>query len=106
MEGGKAVFTTTDGKTYSLDASEVKSFVGSPPTPTRPPPTYNPQDSRALGAIARQERSKTGKTTDLSASQPSPRATRRPTKTHPKSSPTASVRKTPRATRTPTPHHR
>ncbi len=75
-EGGRVVFTTMDGKAYSLDPNEVKSFVPSPPTPTRAPRTYNPQDSRALGAIARQERAKTGKTTDLSA----PRATAHPTK--------------------------
>ncbi len=94
-EAGRVIFTTTEGKTYSLNESEVKSFVGEPPTPTRAPVTYNPQDSRALGAIARQERANTGKSTDLSAST-SPRSTRPP------KTPTAKRTKSPRPTRTPT----
>jgi hypothetical protein len=84
-ENGRVVFTTLEGKTYSLDASEVLSFVGAPPTPTRTPNKYNPMDSRNLGAIARQERAKTGKTSDLSAQQATPRPprktpTRKPTR--------------------------
>jgi len=100
-EGARVVFTTIDGKTYSLEQSEVKSLVTSPPTPTRAPRNYNPQDSRALGAIARQERAKTGKTTDLSAPHPTPRATRparpRPTPARPAKTPSPkhSAAKTP-----------
>jgi hypothetical protein len=96
-EAGRIVFTTTEGKTYTLNESEVKSFVGEPPAPTRGPSTYNPQDSRALGAIARQERANTGKTTDLSTTASPPRSTRPPKKT-----PTAKRTKSPRPTRTPT----
>ncbi len=97
-EGGRVVFTTLDGKAYSLRPDEVQSFVGAPATPTRGPITYNPQDSRALGAIARQERDKTGKTSDLSASSPTRRPTLRPTK--PKKTPTASPKPS-ATTRTP-----
>lgn len=102
--GGRIVFTTTEGKTYSLDQSEVESLVNSPPTPTRGPRAYNPQDSRALGAIARQQRAKTGKTTDLSAPRPTPRPTRRPTRQRPPGSPSAVTRRSPvHAAKTPTP---
>ncbi len=99
-EAGHVIFTTKEGKTYSLLESEVKSFVDVPPTPTRPPSSYNQEDSRALGAIARQERAKTGKTTDLSAphtSSPTPARTK--TKPPPKKTATAAAK----ATRTPTP---
>ncbi|MGE5275866.1 MAG: hypothetical protein ACM3SU_02630 [Acidobacteriota bacterium] len=113
-EGGRVVFTTVEGKTYSLDPSEVKSMVLSPPTPTRVPREYNPQDSRALGAIAREQRATTGKTTDLSAPHPTPRPSARPTKRHAPKTPSAVPRrptpahaaKTPspaRAARTPSP---
>ena len=113
-EGGRVVFTTVEGKTYSLPSSEVKSMVVSPPTPTRAPREYNPQDSRALGAIAREQRAATGKTTDLSAPHSTPRPTVRPAKKHPAKTPSAVTRrptpahaaKTPtvaRAARTPTP---
>jgi hypothetical protein len=106
-EGGRVVFTTVEGKTYSLDASEVKSMVLSPPTPTRVPREYNPQDSRALGAIAREQRAETGKTTDLSAPHSTPRPTARPAKKHPAKTPSAV---TPRPThahsaKIPTPAH-
>jgi hypothetical protein len=101
-EGDRVVFTTTDGKSYSLPSSDVQSFVPVPPTATRPPRTYNPQDSRALGAIARQQRAETGKTTDLSEAPPTARPTR-PPKTRTKSTPAPSSKKAPRTTRTPTP---
>jgi len=73
-EHGRLVFTTLEGKTYSLDRNEVRSFVNAPPTATRTPRVLNPQDSRELGAIARQKRQREGKTTDLSG----PRVTRTP----------------------------
>lgn len=91
-EGGRVVFTTLEGKTYSLPSSEVKSMVVSPPTPTRVPPEYNPQDSRALGAIAREQRATTGKTTELSAPHSTPRPTARPAKKHPPKTPSAGAR--------------
>ena len=107
-EGSRVVFTTLAGKTYSLEASEVASFVAAPPTPTRPAPRYNPQDSHALGAIARQERSRTGKTTDLSASRRSPRPTKAPAKKTPaarkaKPKARAAETRTPAAAASPTP---
>jgi len=56
ISGGRIVFTTMDGKIFSLSESEVESISDAPrPTPT-PRITYNPQDSRDLGAIARQRR--------------------------------------------------
>jgi hypothetical protein len=100
-EAGHVIFTTKEGKTYSLPASEVQSFVDVPPTPTRPPKTYNQEDSRALGAIAREERAKTGKSTVLSsqpASTPPPR-----TKTASSKKTTTHAPKKPTPTRTPTP---
>jgi hypothetical protein len=89
QEGGRVIFTTTAGKTYSLDAADVLS-LGAPPTPTSGPKKLDPLDSHELGAIARQERANTGKTTDLTARHPTRAATR-------------TARKTPKATRTPSP---
>lgn len=94
-ENGRVIFTTTEGKTYSLDAADVVSEVDRPPTPTREPKVYNPMDSQNLGAIARQERAKTGKTTDLSSEHPTARPSK--TSTH---KPARTV--TPKTT--PTPH--
>jgi len=98
QEAGRVIFTTTAGKTYSLDAAEVQSFVGVPPTATRTPVSYNPLDSKNLGAIARTERATTGKTTELSVAHPTVRSTRPPKRT-----PTPKKPKTPAPTRTPTP---
>jgi len=100
-EAGHVIFTTKEGKTYSLPESEVQSFVDVPPTPTRPPSSYNQEDSRALGAIARQERAKTGKTTDLS-SPPASTAPARTKTAAAKKTPTHAPKKT-TPTRTPTP---
>jgi len=97
-EGDRVIFTTTAGKTYSLDASDVQSYVGAPPTPTTGPTKPDPLDSHDLGAIARQERASTGKTTDLSAPHPTLRSTAAPRRTATPKKP-----KTPRPTRTPTP---
>ena len=86
-EKGRVIFTTTEGKTYSLEAADVVSEVDQPPTPTRTPNVYNRMDSQNLGAIAREERAKTGKTTDLSSPHPTARPsktpTRKPTRTAP-----------------------
>ena len=97
-EGSRVIFTTIGGKTYTLQASEVESFVDSPPTPTRTPRRYNPQDSHNLGAIARQERAKTGKSTDLSSPPPK---TPKPTRSPGKAAPARTKKK--RATPTPPP---
>ena len=64
LAGRRIVFTTTDGKVYSMDETEVVTIsIRTPPTP--PSRTYNPQDSRALGAIARQQRNRKGISTIL-----------------------------------------
>jgi hypothetical protein len=105
FEGGRVTFTTTEGKTYSLSASDVRSEVDRPPTPTRTPKVYNPMDSQNLGAIARQQRAETGKTTDLSAPHPTvhPHPTTRTPRAGTKGSAAKGTPKAPRATRTPTP---
>src|SRR5215470_3466508 len=82
--GGKIIFTTIDGKSYSLNESEVDT-IGAPPavTPT-PEVTYNPQDSRSLGGIARQQREKKGLSSAIAVPTPSPHRARRaprPTRT-------------------------
>jgi len=103
-EGSRVIFTTVGGKTYTLQASEVESFVDAPPTPTRTPRRFNPQDSHNLGAIARQERAKTGKTTDLSSAPPKtpgPAKSPKPTLAPGKAAATHAKKK--RTTVTPTP---
>lgn len=97
-ENGRVVFTTTEGKTYSLDAADVVSAVDQPPTPTRTPKVYSPMDSQNLGAIARQERAKTGKTTELSAQHPTARPSKTPTRKPVRTA-------TPKASPSPAPHH-
>jgi hypothetical protein len=73
---GRMIFTTTDGKVYSLDETEVSEVRLLSPTPT-PRTAPNPQDSHDLGAIARQQNHKTGKHT-LVAPAPTPRPTPEP----------------------------
>jgi hypothetical protein len=71
LTGGRFVFTTTDGRVYSLAEVEVDEVrLISPPPDMRNAP--NPQDSHALGAIARQQRRSNGKYT-LLAPAPTPR---------------------------------
>jgi hypothetical protein len=70
ISGGRIVFTTVEGRTYSLAESEVLS-IGAEPTPTPTPRVVNPLDSHNLGAIARQERQKTGKRAEV-AVRPTP----------------------------------
>ena len=80
IAGGRIVFTTVEGRTYSLAESEVLS-IGAEPTPSPTPRVINPLDSRNLGAIARQERQKTGRKPEVAARRhPAPnRDTRPPT---------------------------
>ncbi|MEP6800537.1 MAG: hypothetical protein ABJC07_01275 [Acidobacteriota bacterium] len=60
MTGSRVVFTTMDGQMYSMDQTEVES-IGAAPRPTRTPAhSYSIQDSRALGALARQDREARG----------------------------------------------
>ncbi len=105
FETGRVIFTTTEGKTYSLSASDVRSEIEHPPTPTPTPRVYNPMDSQNLGAIARQQRAETGKTTELSAPHPTahPHSTTRTPKAGTKGATSRRTPRTPRATRTPTP---
>src|SRR5512143_1270251 len=54
MAGNRILFETLDGRPFSILESEVATIrSASVPTVT---PKYNPQDSRALGGIVRQER--------------------------------------------------
>lgn len=64
VSGGRLVFTTVDGKVLSAKQDDVQS-IGAAPKPTPSPPKFNPQDSRALGAIARQQRDRNGKTAEV-----------------------------------------
>ena len=64
ITGTRVVFTTTDGRLLSLDESEIQS-IGSVPAPTPPPRRYDQEDSRALGAIARQQRDAKGRRAEV-----------------------------------------
>jgi len=71
LNGGRFVFTNSDGRVYSVSESEVDEVRLLAPTPG-PGGAPNPQDSHALGAIARQQRRGNGKYT-LLAPAPTPR---------------------------------
>jgi hypothetical protein len=78
IAGGRIVFTTVDGHTYSLAESDVLS-IGTEPTPTPTPRVLNPMDSHNLGAIAQTERQKTGKKAELAMrAAPTPKPAKRP----------------------------
>jgi hypothetical protein len=69
LANGRFVFTTSDGRIYSLAEAEVDEVrLVSPASPAGP----DRQDSHQLGAIARQERGQKGKHT-LIAPDPTPR---------------------------------
>ena len=85
IAGGRIVFTTVEGQTYSLAEGDVLA-IGAAPTPMPTPSVINPLDSRNLGAIARQERQKTGKNAEVAVaatSAPQPTKARRPPKRTP-----------------------
>ena len=65
LKEGRFIFTTTDGRVYSIGEKEVDEIRLLGPT-HRPRTSPNPQDSRALGAVARDERHKTGKRVPVS----------------------------------------
>jgi hypothetical protein len=92
VSGGRLIFTTVDGKVLSARQDDVQS-IGAAPRATPSPTKYNPQDSRALGAIARQQRDRNGRAAEVAPSAPR--------KTPSKSS--ASSRKAPKKTPTPKP---
>jgi hypothetical protein len=76
--GGRIVFTTVEGQTYSLAESDVLA-IGAEPQPTRTPPAPDPLDSHSLGAIAQEQRQKTGKKAEVALRPtPSPKPTRTP----------------------------
>ncbi|MBC8646381.1 MAG: hypothetical protein H7X85_04410 [Thermoanaerobaculia bacterium] len=72
--GKRFVFQTRDGRVYSVETTEVQS-TGVPPRPTPGPPRWNRHDSRALGAIVRNERNRKGKAVEVA-----PRPARAPKK--------------------------
>ena len=81
IAGGRIVYTTLEGRTYSLAESDVLS-IGLEPTPTPTPRVLNPMDSHNLGAIAQQERATTGKRAEVaSKTTQTPKPTRAPKKT-------------------------
>ena len=85
IAGGRIVFTTIEGRTYSLAESDVLS-IGADPTPTPTPRQLNPLDSHNLGAIARQQRQKSGKRAEVAVRvtpSPKPPKTTRPPKRTP-----------------------
>ncbi len=71
MSGSRFVFTTSEGRLLSIAESEVDE-IRLTPAASEPRAGLNPQDSRALGAIARQQRRNHGKFT-LIAPAPTPR---------------------------------
>ncbi|HYK41418.1 MAG TPA: hypothetical protein VE007_03450 [Thermoanaerobaculia bacterium] len=85
ISGARVVFTTLDGRTFTMEQSEIEA-VGAAPRPTATPRRYDSGDSHALGAIARQQRDRRGKKAEVAPRQP---AVRRPTPTprHPRRHP-------------------
>jgi hypothetical protein len=67
--GNRFVFRTKAGKTYSIDASEVRS-TGPIPRPTPGPRKLDTHDSRQLGAIVRADRNQKGKAVEIAPSPP------------------------------------
>jgi hypothetical protein len=81
ISGGRIVFTTTEGRTYSLAESDVLS-IGLEPTATPTPRTINPLDSHNLGAIAREQREETGKKAEVAYKATStPKPAKKPKRT-------------------------
>jgi hypothetical protein len=95
VSGNRLIFTTVDGRTLSAKQDDVQS-IGAAPKPPPPAPTYMPQDSRALGAIARQDREREHKVAEVA-----PPPTHRPTVSPKKRSPAKA--QTPVKTPTPRP---
>jgi hypothetical protein len=72
LKEGRFIFTTRQGGVFSLAETEVEEIklIGPAPAAKKAP---NPQDSRALGAIARGQRRARGKPAPVSPA-PTPRA--------------------------------
>jgi hypothetical protein len=97
ISGTRVVFTTIDGTLFSLDESEIAS-IGSAPAPTPAQKRYDQEDSRNLGAIARQQRDAKGQRAEV-APRPARKATPKP---KPTKAPKAKTTRTPAPK--PTPH--
>jgi hypothetical protein len=89
ISGTRVIFTTMDGRMFSMDESEIAT-IGA--VPKAPPVArhYDEEDSRQLGAIARQQRDARGKRAEVAPRAPARRKTPKP----------------PRVSRTPRPHAR
>lgn len=77
ISGTRIIFTTLEGKLYMLDQSEIEA-VGAMPRPTVAPKRYDIEDSRQLGAIARQRRAATGRRAEVAPRSPVKRPVRTP----------------------------
>ena len=85
FKGGRIVFTTIDGSVLSVKQDDVQS-IGVAPNPT-PTARYKPDDSRALGAITRDEREREHKTAEI-APKPTQKSSPTPKKRAPTKTPT------------------
>ncbi len=75
LKSGRFVFTTSEGKVFSLGEAEVDEIKLLPPMGPRRT-ALNPHDSHQLGAIAREQRRSKGSYT-LLAPAPTPRPKKR-----------------------------
>jgi|SRR6476619_236628 hypothetical protein len=68
ISGRLVIFTTMDGRAFSMDQNEIET-VGAVPRVSPTPRRYNVEDSHALGAITRQEREHQGKKAEVAPKQ-------------------------------------
>ena len=68
ISGRLVIFTTMDGRAFSMDQNEIEA-VGVVPRVSPTPRRYNVEDSHALGAITRQEREHQGKKAEVAPRQ-------------------------------------
>lgn len=80
ISGTRVIFTTMDGRSFSMDESEIDT-IGAAPRPTAAPRRYDQEDSHALGAIARQQRETRGKRAEVAPRAPVRKKTPRPSRT-------------------------
>jgi len=85
ISGTRVVFTTVEGNVLSLDESEVASIGAAPASPPAAK-KYDQEDSKNLGAIARQQRDARGKPAEVAPRAPSHKKTPKPPS--PKAKPT------------------
>ncbi|MEO8431440.1 MAG: hypothetical protein ABI592_08025 [Acidobacteriota bacterium] len=90
ISGTRVIFTTTDGKTFSMDEKEIDS-IGAAPRTAVAPKRYDVEDSTQLGAIARQQRDARGKTAEVAPRKPRPPRSAKSSK-RPRMGPTAPAR--------------